>query len=64
LPSVQTPVRIIAGKKDTVVPPVNAEFLHQRLPRSELFLVDSRHFVWEDAADEYATLVTEFWAKH
>ena len=62
LPHIQTPVRIIAGRRDTVVPPVNAEYLHERLPHSDLHLVDAGHFIWEDAADEYAALVSEWWA--
>ena len=62
LPRIQTPVQIIAGRKDTVVPPVNAEYLHERLPNSELHLLASGHFVWEDAADEYAALVSSWWA--
>jgi pimeloyl-ACP methyl ester carboxylesterase len=28
-----TPVQIIAGGRDSAVPPVNAEFLHERLPQ-------------------------------
>lgn len=62
LPTLQTPVQIIAGRRDRVVPPVNAEYLHERLPRSELHLIDSTHFAWEDAADEYASLVRLWWA--
>jgi pimeloyl-ACP methyl ester carboxylesterase len=62
LPHIQTPVQIIAGRRDMVVPPVNAEYLHERLPYSALHLIDSRHFVWEDAADEYAALVNAWWA--
>jgi pimeloyl-ACP methyl ester carboxylesterase len=62
LPQIQTPVQIIAGKRDPVVPPVNAEYLHERLPNSKLDLVDAGHFVWEDAADEYAALVTSWWS--
>ncbi len=61
LPQIQTPVRIIAGRRDTVVPPVNAEYLHERLPHSDLHLLDAGHFIWEDAADEYAALVTDWW---
>lgn len=61
LPRVQTPVQIIAGRHDQVVPPVNAEYLKERLPRSELRFVDSGHFSWEDAADEYAALVSDWW---
>ncbi len=63
LPRIQTPVQIISGRRDMVVPPVNAEYLHERLPHSELHLVDSGHFIWEDAADEYAALVTAWWAE-
>jgi pimeloyl-ACP methyl ester carboxylesterase len=61
LPQIQTPVQIIAGRRDAAVPPVNAEFLHGRLPHSRLDLVDAAHFTWEDAADDYAALVTSWW---
>ncbi len=61
LPWIQTPVQIVAGTRDPLVPPVNAEFLHQRLPQSKLDLLDAGHFVWEDAADEYAALITDWW---
>jgi pimeloyl-ACP methyl ester carboxylesterase len=61
LPEIQTPVQIIAGARDMAVPPVNAEFLHQRLPNSKLDIVDAGHFTWEDASDEYAGLVSDWW---
>jgi pimeloyl-ACP methyl ester carboxylesterase len=61
LPEIQTPVQIIAGARDPAVPPVNAEFLYERLPTSKLDIVDAGHFTWEDAADEYAALVTSWW---
>lgn len=61
LPGIQTPVEIISGRRDAVVPPVNAEYLHQRLPRSKLDLIDASHFIWEDAADEYASIVLSWW---
>jgi pimeloyl-ACP methyl ester carboxylesterase len=61
LPEIQTPVQIIAGAHDPAVPPANAEFLYQRLPRSKLDILDAGHFTWEDAADEYAALVTSWW---
>lgn len=63
LPDIQTPVQIIAGRRDAVVPPVNAVYLHERLPHSELHLIDSGHFAWEDAADDYAALLTTWWAE-
>ena len=62
LPSIETPVRIISGRRDAVVPLVNAEYLHERLPHSELRVVDAGHFIWEDAAGEYAALVNAWWA--
>jgi pimeloyl-ACP methyl ester carboxylesterase len=61
LPQIQTPVQIIAGARDPAVPPANAEFLHERLPRSKLDIIDAGHFTWEDGADEYAALVTAWW---
>jgi pimeloyl-ACP methyl ester carboxylesterase len=61
LPEIQTPVQIIAGARDPAVPPVNAEFLVERLPNGKLDIIDAGHFTWEDGADEYATLVTSWW---
>jgi pimeloyl-ACP methyl ester carboxylesterase len=62
LAEIQTPVQIIAGAHDTAVPPVNAEFLDERLPKSKLDVIDAGHFTWEEAADEYAALVTSWWS--
>jgi pimeloyl-ACP methyl ester carboxylesterase len=62
LPQIRTPVQIIAGARDAAVPPANAEFLHQRLPKSKLDLIDAGHFAWEDGADDYAALVTSWWS--
>lgn len=61
LPTIETPVIIINGARDAVVPPVNAEYLHTRLPKSKLDIIDAGHFIWEDAADTYADLVTSWW---
>jgi len=61
LPEIQTPVQIIAGARDPAVPPINGEFLHERLPSSKLDIIDAGHFTWEDAADEYAALATSWW---
>ena len=62
LPEIQTPVQIIAGARDPAVPPVNAEYLHERLRGSKLDILDAGHFTWEDDADEYAALVTSWWS--
>ena len=61
LPRIHTPVQIISGRRDRVVPPANSEYLHERLPNSELHLLDSGHFAWEDAAGQYASLVEVWW---
>ena len=61
LPQINTPVQVIAGVDDTAVPPVNASFLHERLPHSKLDIIDAGHFTWEDAPAEYAALVTGWW---
>jgi len=62
LPTIETPVLIINGARDRVVPPANAEYLHERLPKSRLEIIDAGHFIWEDAAETYATLVSSWWA--
>jgi hypothetical protein len=36
----------------------------QQLPNSVLAVLDALHFVWEDAADEYAALVSSWWTAH
>ena len=61
LPSIATPVQIITGGKDPVVPVVNAEYLHEHLPTSKLDVLDAGHFVWEEGADAYARVVTGWW---
>jgi pimeloyl-ACP methyl ester carboxylesterase len=62
LPHIQTPVRVVAGVDDQVVPPVNAEFLDQRLPHSRVDLIPGAgHFCWEEKPAEYAALVTGWW---
>jgi hypothetical protein len=54
-------VQTIAGARDTAVPPVNAQFLYQRLPQIKLDIIDAGHITWEDGADEYAALITSWW---
>jgi pimeloyl-ACP methyl ester carboxylesterase len=59
LPQITTPVTLINGRHDRVVPLANAEFLAERLPRSRLAVIDAGHFVWEEAPAEYASIVIE-----
>jgi pimeloyl-ACP methyl ester carboxylesterase len=59
LPEIATPVTIINGRHDRVVPVANAEFLDERLPDSRVALIDAGHFVWEEAPAEYASIVLD-----
>jgi pimeloyl-ACP methyl ester carboxylesterase len=59
LPRITTPVTIINGRHDRVVPLANAEFLDERLPTSRLAVMDAGHFVWEEAPEEYASIILE-----
>jgi pimeloyl-ACP methyl ester carboxylesterase len=59
LPQITTPVTIINGRYDRVVPVANAEFLDERLPNSRVVLIDAGHFVWEEAPMEYASIVLD-----
>jgi pimeloyl-ACP methyl ester carboxylesterase len=59
LPQITTPVTIINGRHDRVVPLANAEFLDQRLPNSRLVVIDAGHFVWEEAPAEYASVILD-----
>ena len=57
LPQISTPVTVINGRDDRVVPLANAEFLYERLPTSRVVIVDAGHFVWEEAPAEYASAI-------
>jgi pimeloyl-ACP methyl ester carboxylesterase len=59
LPEIETPVTIINGRNDPVVPVANAEFLDERLPNSRVVLIDAGHFVWEEAPVEYAAIILD-----
>jgi pimeloyl-ACP methyl ester carboxylesterase len=59
LPRITTPVTIINGRHDRVVPLSNAEFLDARLPNSRMVIIDAGHFVWEEAPAEYAAAILD-----
>ena len=59
LPQIATPVTIINGRHDSVVPLANAEFLDERLPNSRLVVIDAGHFIWEEAPAEYAAAILD-----
>ncbi|MHB8234175.1 MAG: alpha/beta fold hydrolase [Solirubrobacteraceae bacterium] len=59
LPRITTPVTIINGRNDPVVPLSNAEYLDERLPSSRLAALDAGHMIWEEAPGEYASIVVD-----
>jgi pimeloyl-ACP methyl ester carboxylesterase len=60
LGEIQTPTQIIAGKRDPLIPPTNAEYLHERLPNSRLALLDTGHFAWEDGAEQWGSIALDW----
>ena len=64
LKTIETPVLIVSGSHDQVVPLENAEYLHERLPNNELAIIEGGHFIWEEAAAGYADAITGWWDKH
>ena len=57
---IQTPVLIIAGKNDPVVPPPNNQLLAEHLPRNRLSLLDAAHRVWEEASEDYSAQIKDW----
>src|SRR5258706_4359779 len=58
--NIKTPALIITGKYDTIVPPVNGQFLADRLPNNRFLVLDAEHRVWEEAASEYIEAITSW----
>ncbi|MGO9898652.1 MAG: alpha/beta fold hydrolase [Solirubrobacteraceae bacterium] len=60
LPEIDTLVQIIAGRRDRAVALANAEFLDERLPNSTLVIIEAGHFMWEEAAGEYGSIIADW----
>ncbi len=58
--NIKTPALIITGKNDTIVPPINGQFLADRLPNNRYLVLDAEHRVWEEAASEYIEAITSW----
>ncbi len=64
LSSMQTPVRIVWGEQDVWLNPAFAWRLHELLPNSDLKLIpEAGHFVMEDAPQEVARELRNFFAE-
>ena len=59
LPRIATPVTLINGRHDPVVPLANVQFLDERLPNSRIRVIEAGHFVWEEAPAEYAAAIVD-----
>jgi pimeloyl-ACP methyl ester carboxylesterase len=59
LPVITVPVTLINGRDDRAVPLANVEFLDERLPNSQVGIIDGGHFIWEDAPTEYASTILD-----
>jgi pimeloyl-ACP methyl ester carboxylesterase len=57
LAGIETPVEIVCGRDDPLVPSANAEFLHERLPNNRMDLLPAGHFAWEEVPDLYADVL-------
>jgi len=57
LPGIETPVEIVCGRDDPIVPMANQEFLHERLPKSRMDPLPAGHFAWEEVPDLYGDVL-------
>ncbi|MCW2970259.1 MAG: hypothetical protein JWO23_1386 [Solirubrobacterales bacterium] len=60
IPGITTPAQVVAGNKDDLVPWSNNEYLADLLPNCDVHPLDAGHFAWEEAADEYASLIVDW----
>ena len=61
LPSIKIPTLIIVGENDQRTPVEAAEVMHNRLPQSELYIVENaNHLVIVDHAQEFNEVVSRF----
>lgn len=60
LPTIGTPTLVVSGKDDPFVPPSNGQFLAESMPHCRAVVVRAGHFVWEDAAETYSSLISSW----
>jgi pimeloyl-ACP methyl ester carboxylesterase len=60
LPSIETPVFVLAGRNDPLVPPPNGQLLADSLPHCRQTLLDGGHLIWEDAAEAYSAQLAQW----
>jgi pimeloyl-ACP methyl ester carboxylesterase len=57
LAGIETPVQIVCGRDDPIVPVANQEFLHDKLPHNTMDLLPAGHFAWEEVPDLYGDVL-------
>jgi pimeloyl-ACP methyl ester carboxylesterase len=60
LPQIATPVLVLAGKDDPIVPPANGQLLADLMPHCRHTLLDGGHLIWEDAAEAYSAHLAQW----
>jgi pimeloyl-ACP methyl ester carboxylesterase len=60
LPGIETPVQIVCGRDDPLVPTPNQEFVQARLPHSRMDLLPAGHFAWEEVPDLYGEILVNW----
>jgi pimeloyl-ACP methyl ester carboxylesterase len=62
LAAITTPVQIVSGIDDPIVPKSNSEFLHVRLPNNRMDLLPAGHFAWEEVPDLFGDVLVRWLA--
>ena len=60
LPTITSPTQIVAGRNDDLVPWSNNQYLDELLPHSEIHALDAGHYAWEQAPEEYGSLIVDW----
>jgi len=60
LRQIHTPVLVIAGRNDAIVPAANNQLLADHLPRGRLSLLEAGHRAWEEATEDYSTQIKDW----
>jgi pimeloyl-ACP methyl ester carboxylesterase len=60
LPGIETPVQIVCGRDDPLVPMANQDFLHERLPNNRMDLLPAGHFAWEEVPSLYGDVLARW----
>jgi pimeloyl-ACP methyl ester carboxylesterase len=64
LPKISAPTLVIAGTKDPIVPPAQAELIAKHVPNSQLVMLEgSGHVPMFERPEEYIQAVTR-WLEH